>query len=160
MTTVIYFFLMSVFLFVVPQLVVKVLNKKPAIDRDIIYLVFAFCLPLIWIFLPKEILHTRGVNFVQHALGGGVAVGFVSIYLIQSLKENFPLLGKFPVQIIFVYALVCMFGVGNEILEFVLDLFDVGIFSADRYDTWFDLVANTSGAATIFILYKIFKRDL
>ncbi len=153
MTTVIYFFLMALAFFIVPQLVVRVFNNEPKIDSNIIYLIFAFCLPLIWMFLPKELLHTREVNFLQHAVGGGVAAGFVSIYLIKSLKHNYPLLRRFPFQIVFLFAIVSMLGVTNELLEFTLDFFNIGIFSSDRYDTWFDLVANTSGAFTIFLVY-------
>ncbi len=153
MTTVIYFFLMALAFFIVPQLVVRVFNNEPKIDSSIIYLIFAFCLPLIWIFLPRELLHTREINFLQHAVGGGVAAGFVSIYLIKSLKDKYPLLRKFPFQVTFLFAIVSMLGVTNELLEFLLDLFEIGIFSSDRYDTWFDLVANTSGAITIFLIY-------
>lgn len=151
---------MSLTLFVTPQLAVKYLTKDVKIDSNIIYLVFAFLLPLIWLFLPKEVLENRQVNFLQHAIGGGVAVGFVAIYFIRSLSSVQPLLKKFPFQILFVYALVSMMGVANEVLEFLLDLAKVGIFSSDRYDTWFDLVANTSGAFLVFLIYKIFKRDL
>lgn len=147
---------MSLVLFILPQLVVKFIHKEPKFDSSIIYLIFAASLPLIWIFLPKEILGTRSVNFIQHAVGGGVAVGFVSIYFIHSFRHILDYLNKFPVQLIFVYALVSMFGVANEILEFTLDFFKIGIFSSDRYDTWFDMVANTMGAISIFLIYKIF----
>jgi hypothetical protein len=149
---------MSLVFFVVPQLAVKFVDKVSKIDSTIIYLVFAACLPLIWIFLPKEILHTREINFVQHAVGGGVAVAFVAFYLIQNLKSKFVILDNFLVQFLFLYALVSMLGVGNEMLEFTLDFLGVGIFSADRYDTWFDLFANTVGAVTVFLLlYSIHK---
>jgi hypothetical protein len=151
---------MSLILFVVPQLVLKAVTKEVFWNRNIIYLVFACILPLLWVFLPREVLETRTVNFLQHAIGGGVAVGFVSIYFLANLGDKFPSLKKFFVQIIFVYALVCMMGVANELLEFLLDYFSVGIFSSDRYDTWYDLLANTTGAVSIYLVYKIFKRDL
>lgn len=144
---------MSVTLFVVPQLVVRAFNREPNIDSNIIYLFFASILPLLWILVPKEIVAVREVNFIQHSVGGGVAVGFVCIYLIKSLKEKYPLLGRFPVQIILLYALVSSLGVANELLEFSLDILKVGVFSSDRYDTWYDLVANTCGAFVIFFLF-------
>lgn len=161
MTTIIYFFLMSLILFILPQLLVKAITKENIkINSNLIYLVFAFILPLIWIFIPLELRDNRFINFLQHSIGGGVAVGFVGFYLIQSLDSLWPLLKKFPIQFIFVYLLVSGFGVANELLEFLLDTFGVGIFSADRYDTWFDLFANTSGAIIIFLVLYLINKSL
>ena len=89
-------------------------------------------------------------------IGGGLAIGLVSFYFINSLKINFPIFKNYIFQILFTYALVCMFGVSNEILEFFFDVVKIGVFSADRYDTWFDLTANTLGAAFIFLILKVF----
>ncbi len=157
MTTAMYFFLMGVTLFVLPQLLVKVFTKEVKIDSKTIYLIAAGLLPMFWIFVPRVYVSLREVNFLQHAIGGGVAVGLVGFYLIESLKNTFPVLQKFPAQIIFTYLLVSGFGVANEILEFLLDYLGVGIFSADRYDTWFDLVANSTGAISVFLLIILFK---
>jgi hypothetical protein len=146
---------MALSLFVIPQLVVKAATKETKIDSSLIYLLFASVMPLLWIFLPNELRGIREVNFLQHAVGGGVAVGFVALYLIVNLKEIFPLLKKFPVQVLFIYLLVSGFGAANELLEFFLDFVEVGIFSADRYDTWFDLFANTTGAFVVYLLFKL-----
>jgi len=158
MTTVIYFFLMSVIFFVVPQLAVKFFTKEVKIDKSIIYLFFAFCLPLIWVFLPKEVVTLREVNFIQHAVGGGVAVSFVAIYLIKNFRQKFEIFDYFLFQLVFVFALVSMLGVINELFEFVLDTYKIGVFSSDRYDTWYDLVANTSGAMSLFLIYSLFRK--
>jgi hypothetical protein len=157
MTTVIYFFLIGLILFIVPQLVVKHIYKEPKIDLNIFFLVLAFALPIIWILLPfsREILNIRYVNFIQHALAGGVAVGFVGIYFINTLRPSFPVFRNFAFQFIFIYALICMFGVANELAEFSLDYLGIGIFSADSYDTWYDLIANTFGGFSLFFVYKI-----
>jgi hypothetical protein len=149
---------MALIFFIVPQLVVKVFKKEEKIDSSIIYLVFASILPLIWIFVPKEIWDMREINFLQHAIGGGVATGFVCIYLIKNLENHFPVLKKFPIQVLFVYGAVSILGVSNELLEFLLDTLKIGIFSSDRYDTWFDLLANTSGALCLFLLYKLLSK--
>jgi hypothetical protein len=151
---------MSLIFFVVPQVFVKFVTKETRFDSSVIYLVFAFILPLVWVFVPKEIIHLRNINFIQHAVGGGVAVCFISIYLIKNLKEKFPLLNNFLVQLVLVYALVSMLGVANELLEFLLDYLKVGIFSADRYDTWFDLLANSLGALGLFITYSTLRKLL
>jgi hypothetical protein len=159
MTPVIYFFLMSLVFFVAPQLVVKQIVYKDSHtfkpDLSLLYLVIAACLPLIWMFLSKELLHMREVNFLQHAVGGGVAVGLVTMYLVQNLQGAFPALKNYLVQLILLYALVSMLGVGNEVLEFSFDYLGVGVFSADRYDTWFDLLANTTGAVFVFLLLSL-----
>lgn len=149
---------MALILFIVPQLIVRFVEGQPKVDSSVLYLVFAFCLPLIWIFLPKEILEFRSVNFIQHAVGGGVAVGFVSIYFIKNFKEKYLFFNNFFGQLLFVFAVVSMLGVTNELLEFLLDYSGVGIFSADRYDTWYDLLANTSGALGVFLAWVIGKK--
>lgn len=154
MTTLIYFFLMSLTLFVIPQIVTKILKDKPSFDANVLYLLLAATLPLIWVFVPDEIIENRAVNFLQHSLGGGVAVGLVSVYFIKTLKEEFKMLNAFVVQVFVFYALVSMLGVANELLEFFLDYFNLGVFSADRYDTWYDLLANSLGAMFVFIMYK------
>lgn len=155
MTALIYLFLMSLTLFVLPQIIVKILTGHPKFDKNILLLILAAFLPIAWSFLPRELHGDRFINFLQHATGGGVAVGLVSIYFINSLKEKYPTLTHFFFQVLFFYALVSMFGVLNELLEFFLDYFEIGVFSSDRYDTWFDLLANTTGSVTIFVLYRI-----
>jgi hypothetical protein len=131
-------------------------------DKRNVFLILAFCMPLIWPFLDNDFLHLRWVNFLQHMIGGGVAVGFVGLYLLSFYKNSFgniyefSNIEKFFLEIIFIFMLVSAFGCLNELLEFYLDLLGIGIFSADRYDTWFDIVANTSGAMSIYLIYKFF----
>lgn len=145
---------MSLIIFITPQLLVSFLNKGPKVDKNIIYLFFAFIFSFIWLFLPREISHVREVNFLQHFVGGGLASGLVTIYLVRTLGGKYEVFKNFFFQFVFLYALVCSLSVANELLEFFLDYFKYGIFSSDRYDTWFDLFANTSGALLIFATYK------
>ena len=157
---------MSATLFIVPQLVVRFVLGNPVWDKRVRFLFYAATLPIAWfLFVPKELNDIRQVNFLQHMIGGGVSVGFVSLYFISIFKEKFDVIGNltnnalqiFLWQAIFVYFLVSGFGVANELLEFLLDAAGIGIFSADRYDVWFDLVANTTGAMLVFILYKMYN---
>jgi hypothetical protein len=143
---------------------VKKIVKNIFLNRYLPLLAIAFTLPLVWQFIPLHILKTREVNFAQHALGGGFAVAVCCIYIILYYKDRFVLFTNSLFQFLFIYFTVSAFGVLNELLEFTLDFLDMGIFSADRYDTWYDMVANTSGALaafviflTIKILYKIYK---
>jgi hypothetical protein len=128
-------------------------------DKKNIFLFSAFCMPLIWPFMDNDFLHLRWVNFLQHMIGGGVAVGFIGLYLLSSFKEIFNLeisnIKTFLLEMIFIFMLVSAFGCLNELLEFYLDLLNIGIFSADRYDTWFDIVANSSGAMSVYFTYKL-----
>lgn len=168
MTTAIYFFLMAITLFVLPQLVIRFIFAEPILDKRVRFLLYAATLPILWFMLvPKELNDMRIINFLQHTIGGGVAIGFISLYFISIFKEKIPLfninsqntssinLRNFIFELTFVYFLVCGFGVANELLEFLLDAFKIGIFSSDRYDTWFDLLANTMGAFSVFFLHKI-----
>ncbi len=167
MTTSIYFLLMSLTLFVLPQLAVRFVLGYPVWDKRIRFLVYSAVLPMLWhLLVPRELNDIRQVNFLQH-MTGGVSVGFITLYFISifreklSFKENsdtsLNLWGGIVFQAVFVYMCVSAFGVGNELLEFLLDWFDIGIFSADRYDVWFDLTANTTGAFVVFLLYRLFS---
>lgn len=88
------------------------------------------------------------LNFLQHSIGGGVAVGLISFYLYQNFKQQIPWLKGWRIKLIFLLGIVSIFGVANELVEFSLDLINLGTFSRDRFDTWVDLFANTLGALT------------
>lgn len=162
MTTSIYYFLMSATLFILPQLFIRFTLGYPVWDKRIRFLLYAAAIPFLWYLLvPKELNDIRYINFLQHAVGGGVAVGFVSLYFISVFREKFHSVivwNSFFFQAVFVYMCVSAFGVANEILEFLLDFVGIGIFSADRYDVWFDLTANTIGSFTVFIVYSTLKK--
>ena len=92
MTTAIYFFLMSATLFIVPQLVVRFVLGNPVWDKRVRFLFYAATLPIAWfLFVPKELNDIRQVNFLQHMIGGGVSVGFVSLYFISILQIHIKL---------------------------------------------------------------------
>lgn len=97
------------------------------------------------------------LNFLQHSIGGGVAVGLISFYLYRNFKEQIPWLGDWRIKLIFLFGIVSIFGVTNEIIELSLDLLKFSQYSRDRFDTWIDLVANTSGAITSFYILLALK---
>lgn len=92
------------------------------------------------------------LNFLQHSIGGGVAVGLISFYLYQNFKFQIPWLKDWRIKLIFLLGIVSIFGVANEIIELTLDLLNFSEYSRDRYDTWVDLVANTTGALVSFCI--------
>ncbi len=95
------------------------------------------------------------LNFLQHGIGGGVACGLITFYLYKNFKTQLPWLSNPKVKVIGVLAIVSMLGVANEIIELSLDLMNFSQYSRDRYDTWIDLVANTSGAYIAFYVSSL-----
>jgi hypothetical protein len=90
------------------------------------------------------------LNFLQHSIGGGVAVGLICYYLYQNFKFRLPWLKDWRIKLIFLVGIISIFGVANEVVELILDLLNFSQYSRDRFDTWIDLVANTSGALVSF----------
>lgn len=96
-------------------------------------------------------------NRVLHIFGGGV-ISFFICYLVVKDKQIkiSPLL-----FFIFSFLIITTMGVANELLEFFLQKFISFIFSANQYDTWWDLLSNLIGillGALIFIPL-LFKRS-
>jgi len=86
-------------------------------------------------------------NFLLHA-SGGAACTLLYVYLTKTLKLHF----NWRLTVLFLFAFVCMLGIVNELAEYAGELLDVGKFSFDTHDTWRDMVANTTGAAVVWLL--------
>lgn len=122
---------------------------------------FASLLPVVYtvlfeiyvrVFSYPELRLEVFLNFLQHSIGGGVAVGLISFYLYQNFKVQIPWLRDWRIKLVFLLGIVSIFGVANEIIELTLDLMNFSQYSRDRFDTWIDLVANTTGALIAFYL--------
>ncbi len=119
---------------------------------------------VVYFVFHKNIWNFSWANFGLH-FGGGIACGLIFEYFLAVFESRF--LGnldlktspftQFLLQLILVYFLVSGFGVGNELLEFLLDKIGNLPFSTDRFDTWFDLTANTFGAITTWFLIYFAK---
>jgi len=132
-------------------------NDKNEKIKNLPYI--AGLLPIIYLGFFRIFLHLFGepelslevfLNFLQHSIGGGVAVGLISFYLYQNFKTQLPWLKDWRIRLIFLLGIVSIFGVANEIIELSLDLMNFSEYSRDRFDTWIDLVANTTGALAAF----------
>jgi hypothetical protein len=123
-------------------------------NKHLILIIIACLLPMLFAVLENLIEWTRFLNFLQHMIGGGVAVGFVVSFCLFNINQN----GLFykwlsdldsKKRLIFLvfltYSIVSAFGVANELVEFFFDKLGTGIYSVDRFDTWFDLTANSVG---------------
>lgn len=128
----------------------------------------ASILPVIYLGFFRVYIHFFGypelrmevfLNFLQHSIGGGVAVGLICFYLYQNFKKQLPWLKDWRIKLIFLLGIVSIFGVANEIIELILDLLNFSQYSRDRFDTWIDLVANTTGALMAFYLSNMAYRS-
>jgi hypothetical protein len=86
--------------------------------------------------------YNQYMNFVMHAVGGGIACSLMSQHVKKELGWKFSWLH----ELFFLFAFVSAFGVANELAEFFLDTVGFGRFSINRIDTWLDMLANSSGA--------------
>ena len=90
-------------------------------------------------------------NIYLHAIGGGMATAATYEYLKRSLNVKL----NWRVDFVFLFMFVSTFGVMNELYEYAADVAGLGQFSIDRFDTWKDFVANTSGAVIVWALVKL-----
>lgn len=162
----IYLTVMGIVLAALPILIVKSIYKYFGINvnwksliasKSSIFLLIALLLPMFWQFIPHDFKELRWVNFLQHGVGGGVAVALGCLYMIGHFKDKLEFFNSRIFQMVFIFMCVSSLGVLNEILEFTFDALRIGIYSNDRYDTWFDLVANSTGALATFIIYQFFS---
>jgi len=100
--------------------------------------------------LPSPLIEGRDTSFTTHFLGGGVFTGMVWYYLKQSLKWN----AHWLLEAFSLFVLVSTLGVANELLEVVLYVF--GRMPNGISDTSWDLLANTLGALTFYLVYVVF----
>jgi hypothetical protein len=100
-------------------------------------------------FIPDIHISKETSTFQQHFVGGGLYGACLYFYLKQVMSWKFSWL----VDLLLLYAFTSSIGVANEILEFTLD--KLNITQIHTGDTDWDLLANTLGAFTGFILLKL-----
>lgn len=94
--------------------------------------------------------YDRGVNFIEHALGGGVPSAFMLFALLAAHKRRFTWLQ----ELVLLFFFVSGTGALNELLELFGDTVTAFEFSIDRFDTWYDILANSLGALLGWIVWK------
>lgn len=109
-----------------------------------------FCYFIAW-YLPSFLIDGTNTAFSTHFVGGGIFCALLWRYSLQvlGLRLSWLLDGAG------LYFLVSGLGVANELLELLLRLTIMQDFSAA--DTWWDLLANTSGALLGWIFLRLFK---
>ena len=97
-------------------------------------------------FLPSPIINGTDTQFWTHFVGGGMFCGMIWLYFRRSFGVR-----AWWVELCIVYTLTSALGVLNELYELFAFVY------LDAYpvtDTSWDLLANSSGAVTFYILYK------
>lgn len=133
----------------VPVLVYLVVPKLLKADRAWRWLLLAACFIMFisW-FLPSPLVCGQETQFTTHFVGGGIFTGLLWLYIKLVKKWN----ERWWVEAASLFALVSALGVFNELFEVGLHIFG---HMQNISDTSWDLVANTLGAMTFFVVYKL-----
>ncbi len=152
-----YLILGTLFLPFVPWLVVRYVLPTPA-TRQLAYKTHA---PYLWMaaaawaigfFIPDIHISAETDTFQLHFFGG-VCAAFLYEYVVRAYRLRFD--GWWQ-PILMLYFFACGLGVANELFEFFLA--KTRIMSMSGADTWWDLVANTSGVFTAFVVIRLLRR--
>ncbi|MGB3023477.1 MAG: hypothetical protein WBB39_01590 [Candidatus Saccharimonadales bacterium] len=102
-------------------------------------------------FYPSPLIDGNRTQFVTHLVGGGVFVGLLWVYFMPLMRKL-----SWWYKAMILYAGVSALGVLNELYE--LWAHENGIIKVPITDTSWDLLANTLGALTVFVVYYAMKR--
>ena len=96
-------------------------------------------------YLPSPLIEGRDTSFTTHFVGGGLFTGLLWIYLVLATRWR----AHWLVMVFSVFALVSALGCINELAE--LFMVKVGLAHITLDDTNWDILANTLGAAAVWI---------
>ncbi len=133
----------------VPVLVYFLVPKLLQADKTWRWLLLVACFIMFmsW-FLPSPLVDGQETQFMTHFVGGGIFTGLLWLYIKLVKKWS----KKWWVEAASLFALVSALGVFNELFEVVLYIFG---HMQNISDTSWDLVANTLGAMTFFVVYAL-----
>jgi hypothetical protein len=144
------FLLFVLFVFLVTGFLPLILRKYTKLKNTSSFLpplaAFLFFLAF---FIPDIHISKETSTFQQHFVGGGLYCACLYYYLKQVMSWRFSWL----LDLVLLFAFTSAFGVANELLEFTLN--KLNITHIHTGDTDWDLLANTLGAFTGFILLKL-----
>lgn len=117
-------------------------------DRPYRWMLYLACLlfAVSW-YLPSPLIDGMDTSFTTHFVGGGIFTGLVWWYLKQSLAWQ----SQWLVEVFSLFALVSALGCINELAEVVLVYTEIATITLA--DTSWDIVANTSGAFLMYVIY-------
>lgn len=103
-------------------------------------------------FIPSPLIDGEDTQFSTHFVGGGIFTGFVWLYAVRQLNWRLSL----PLELLSLYALVSSLGVTNELFEWAVT--QLRLLRLTPCDTWWDLLANTSGALAFWLVYRTVRK--
>lgn len=115
------------------------------------WLIIACVLYAISWYLPQPLIQGQNTMFMTHFIGGGFFTTCIWIHLHNQWAGKKSIILEF----LSIFALISMLGVANELFE--LFITQIGLIHLDPSDTWWDLLANTSGAYVLWLMYIIGK---
>ena len=96
-------------------------------------------------YLPSPLIEGRDTSFTTHFVGGGLFTGLVWVYLVSAARWRVHWLA----MAFSVFALVSALGCVNELAELLM--VKVGLARITLDDTNWDILANTLGAAVVWL---------
>ncbi len=108
----------------------------------------ALCMA-ISVFLPDVHISAQTHTFQQHFVGGGMYAACLYIYAKRLLGWDM----NWLFEVLILFGWVSAFGVAVELLEFLAT--QANIVHLANADTDWDLLANTLGAFTLFLIIKV-----
>ena len=146
---------MLLYVVVIPAviyLVASAINRRYRVRKNTWPLAIAALLFSSSLFLPSPIIEGSDTEFWTHFFGGGFFIGLLCLYFRPLIKREL----AWYQELILLFMAVSSFGVVNELYE--LFAHQIGIFRESLDDTSWDLLANTLGALTFFVGYKLIMR--
>ncbi|TAH32069.1 hypothetical protein EYC58_05360 [Candidatus Saccharibacteria bacterium] len=145
---------MNMFLYVViipiaMYLITSSINRRYKVRKNTWPLALVALLFSASLFLPSPVIEGSDTEFWTHFFGGGVFIGLLCLYFRPLIKRKITWYQEF----FLLFAAVSTFGVMNELYELLA--LHLGIYHESLDDTSWDLLANTLGALTFFIIYKM-----
>ncbi|HSI20329.1 MAG TPA: hypothetical protein VLA04_01280 [Verrucomicrobiae bacterium] len=124
-------------------------GHKPQGQAVLVAACLLYCIS--W-YLPSPLIGGKDTSFTTHLIGGGVFTGLIWLYL----KNNVQWKGTTLTDFCTLFALVCTFGVINELLELLA--VQIGLIHLSLSDTSWDLFSNTLGALLFWIVYVLLRK--
>ena len=109
----------------------------------------ASCLFFTSFYLPDIHISSQTSTFQQHFVGGGIYSALLYFYIKRIFSWRFSLV----IDLLLLFAWTSALGVANKLLEFVL--LKLHLLALDTTDAYWDLLANTLGAYTAYILFMM-----
>ena len=134
----------------VPIFLIVGIPKLFKFGRQFVWLLGVACAAFFisW-YLPSPLINGQQTQFMTHFVGGGIFSGLLWLYIKIEKKWH----STWWVESATLYALVSSLGIANELFE--LFLYKIGQMPMGITDTSWDLLANTMGSVTFYVIYLI-----